>query len=196
MRIVPGSILLTSSVGGTDGNWRNRMISQLIISAQKIIDMDGKAEYSHAELLTDSLGSTFAARWRTRERPPDKGLDAYIGSKVMIAEFLSANDNWLSSYMEIKRRFDGDSYPLRRLAGQAATLVLPRWLVKINFTGAAICSEVVGYRGVLAGVFDYWTGMMPADIENQCRQRTSVFRIRFEGIFPGIDKYRQMQDQT
>lgn len=196
MKIKPGSFLLTSSVGGTDTNWRNKLLGKSILDFQAFGELDGKAGFSHAEIIVDDKGSTFAARWRTRERPPEKGLGAYVGSRVMIVEPLKSDYDFYFPmiYEATKERFDGRIYPVHRLLLQGISKLIFPWIVKINLTGNAICSEVVGYAGKVAGLFDYWKGMTPAILENEFRNRPSIFKIVFEGEFPGIKKYTKIKE--
>lgn len=188
MDIKPGSFLLTSCVGGTDTNWRNQLLGKSILNFQEVGELDGEANFSHAEIIVDDKGSTFAARWRTREREPSKGLDAYIGSNVMIVEPKYKKD-FSSIYKSVKEKFDGEIYPVHRLLMQGVSKLIFPWIVKINLFGMGICSEVVGYAGMIGGLFAYWKGMTPAILENEFRNRPSVFRIVYEGDFSGIEKY-------
>lgn len=195
MKIKPGSFLLTSCVGGTDTNWRNQLLGKLIIEFQKLGELDGEAKFSHAEILVDDKGSTFAARWRTRERGPAKGLDAYKGSMVMIVEPVD-DDYWVSfplAYNALKDKFDGDIYPVSRLLMQGVSKVALPWIVKINLFGRGICSEVAGYLGHMTNLFGFWEGMTPAILEDQFRLRPSFFKIVYEGVFPGVDEYSKIE---
>ena len=47
----PGWILLTSGVGGPQKKWRDKLLSMAIIGFQRVKEHDGKAKYSHVEIL-------------------------------------------------------------------------------------------------------------------------------------------------
>lgn len=195
MKIKPGSFLLTSSVGGTDTNWRNTLLSRSILLFQSLSDYDGEVEFSHAEVITTREGHTFAARWRTREREPEKGLDAYIGAKVMIVEPAGEHYSLLkiqAAIKAMKERFDGDIYPVHRLLIQGLATFGPSFLVKINLFGQGICSEVAAYYGSQLGLFSYYNGMTPARLENDFQNRPSFFKIVFHDVFPGLAEYANL----
>jgi len=180
----PYSILLTSSVGGSDTNWRNKLLGESILAFQCIKQADSQAGYSHAELITVKYGNTFAARWRTREREPKKGLLAYVGSKILIAEPINCSDSQ-AAYNDTKAMFDGDIYPVWRLLLQGISAFIFPWIVKIGYGSHGVCSEVVAYFLMRAGLRTYWRGTTPAMLEDEIRQSGSKYRIVFEGVFKG-----------
>jgi hypothetical protein len=151
---------------------------------------------SHVELITTSLGQTFAARWRTRLR--DNGLFDYLGSNITIGRLNSPlteqefENAWELSGMD---ELDVRIYPVLRilLLGATATFA-PAWLDEIMlFKNWAVCSEVVArfYRAVrvirrgefgshyLRFVEDTWKGVMPGHIEQA--MFTDDFSILYEG---------------
>jgi hypothetical protein len=181
----PGWILLTAGVGGPAAKWRDKLLSKAIIGFQRVKEHDGKADYSHAELLTNALGQTFAARWRTRHR--ENGLQDYVGSNIMIIEPLGMTNRlfpimWQTAEMQ---QFDGDMYPVWRLLLQAASAIGPHWIAKFGWGCHAICSEVVAKffndTAPWSQYFCKWRGTTPAMIENwgRCGRH---FRIVFEGL--------------
>jgi hypothetical protein len=175
-------ILLTSSVGGNDSNWRNKLLGKLILNFQKIKEADSKAKFSHAELLLDD-GSTFGARWRTRERDAEKGLNAYKGANVLIASIKNEDKNLSNrAYLEVKEAFDGDLYPVLRLLLQGVSAFALPWIVKVGFGSRGVCSEVVACFLMEYGLISFWKGVTPAMIDNWIRDRNNVFNIDFEGV--------------
>jgi hypothetical protein len=180
----PIHVLLTSSVGGTDTNWRNKLLGKAILAFEKIKEPDSQAKFSHAELLLSELGHTFGARWRTREREPAKGLLAYDGAYIMIAEPIGVpwSDN-ISIYGKVKALFDGDIYPVHRLLLQGLSAVVFPWIVKLGAGGIGVCSEVVAAYLMHAKLRSYWRGTTPAMLEDEIRNSPSKYKIKFEGVF-------------
>ena len=186
LHLSPGDILLTSGVGGPDAKWRDKLLSQTIIRAQALQSPNFEPTCSHAELITNHLGETFAARWRTRRRA--NGLCDYLGSRIVIGRpvksvGMTSPKFWLAWDKAKMGRFDGAIYPLHRLVIQGlAAVALPRWITTVGTSGA-ICSEVVAafYHGF--GLEDFsagWRGWTPADLE-MLVTRGDSFEVEFEG---------------
>lgn len=179
-----GDILLTSGVGGTAAKWRDRFLAKGILRCQRLKITGFKPTRSHAELITNVKGETFAARWRTRFR--FNGLSDYIGSDITIIRFVPEIQPQEYAYaweLANMDALDGKIYPVHRilLMGLTAT-VAPDWLGEISlFKNEAMCSEVVArfVRAVrqlrlpksphgnelLRFVEDGWNGITPAHIE-------------------------------
>jgi len=186
----PGWVLLTCNVGGEHNSIRDMLLTTGIKGFQKIKEHDGVANYTHSELLTNAIGQTFAARWRTRLR--DNGLQDYVGSNIMVIEPLGMTmklfrSMWQSSDM---CRFDGDIYPFWRLLLQAVSAFGPSFLAKWGFGSHAVCSEVVAkfFSGTPPWnqYFNKWRGHTPAMIENWGRIGRD-FRIVYEGLLEEKD---------
>jgi len=175
-------ILLTSSVGGADTNWRNRLLGKTILAVQKLKEADGRAKFSHCELITSEEGHTFGARWRTREREPDKGLYAYVGAYVMIARPKMTAPQEVVSYSLTRSEFNGDVYPVHRIILQGLSALVFPWLSKIGCGKFAVCSEVVAYFLNRAKLRDYWMGTTPAQLEDEIRNQPHKYEILFEGV--------------
>lgn len=182
--IRPFSILLTSSVGGTDTNWRNKALSKSILAFQRIKQADSQAKYSHAELIISSGGSTFAARWRTRTREPDKGLYAYTGANILIAEPVVRSYRMEEEIYRDKTRkaFNNDIYPVWRILMQGISAFVFPWIVKLGAGGHGVCSEVVAYHEMWMGRRKYWRGTTPAMLEDDIRNQPHKYDIVFEGV--------------
>jgi len=176
-------ILLTSSVGGTDTNWRNRLLGKTILAAQKLKEPDGCAKFSHCELITSDEGHTFGARWRTREREPEKGLYAYVGAYVLIARPKITETDEAVAYGFTRAKFDGRIYPVPRLLMQGVSALVFSWLSKIGSGKRGVCSEVVAYFLWVLKLRGYWLGTMPAQLEDEIRDQPHKYEIIFEGIF-------------
>jgi len=177
------NLLLTNSVGGTDSNWRNRLLGKVILAAQKLKEPDGEAKYSHCELITGQDGCTFGARWRTRERDPKKGLYAYLGSHVLIARPIKVTiEQETTAWYCTRTLFNGNIYPVLRLVMQGLSTVIFPWLSKIGCGKYGVCSEVVAHYMYKAKLRDYWIGATPAQIEDEIRDQPHKYEILFEGI--------------
>lgn len=188
LKLRAGDILLTSGVGGTEANFRDRILTKSIIFNQKIQCRGFNPTRSHAELIVDDKGSTFAARWRTRIR--ENGLVDYLNSNITIGRSLSLNQKlfniiWIDSELW---RWDGNVYPIHRLIMQLiGTWIFP-WMVKIGGMEIGVCSEVVAkfYHTAHKLISKYyfvengWRGITPADIEREIR-----YGDEFEIIFDG-----------
>lgn len=180
----PGHILLTSGVGGPAAKWRDKLLTNTIISHQKHQQIGFVPTRSHAELITNHLGETFSARWRTRRRP--NGLADYIGSYVTIGRpaksvGMTSPRFWLAWDRAKMSRFDGNIYPVHRIALQAVgTWVFP-WVRKIGVGYIGQCAEVVAafYHGY--GLFPSWRGWTPADLEREIL-RGDWFEVEFTGL--------------
>ena len=181
----PGWILLTSGVGGPQKKWRDKLLSMAIIGFQRLKEHDGQAKYSHVEILTNALGQTFSARWRTRLR--DNGLQDYVGSNIMVVEPIGMSLKMFRAMWEKSNmaELDGDIYPVWRLLLQAASAIGPQWIAKVGWGGHAICSEVKArFFSVMPPWDQYckkWRGVTPAMVENWARTGRD-YRIVFEGL--------------
>lgn len=191
-----GDILLTAGVGGPAAKWRDRALANAILRCQRKKMTGFRPTRSHAELITNGRGQTFAARWRTRKR--DNGLNDYLGSQITIirikpeiqaSEF---DEAWELADMDA---LDNKIYPLYRilLLGLTSTIA-PAWLDEIGiFPNSAMCSELVArfFRALrtlrrpehgndyLRFVEDGWKGIMPGHIEQASDGRE--FEIIFNG---------------
>jgi hypothetical protein len=172
LNVSPGDILLTSSVGGSTATWRDRMLSSIILRAQKLQDLTFSPTCSHAELITNPEGETFSARWRTRKR--SNGLEDYIGSWIIIGRavghYAMTSEKFWNAWDSARMSdLDGDVYPIHRLLLQGlAAIALPRWITAIGMGSAAICSEVVARFYHSTGMPEFargWRGWTPANIE-------------------------------
>lgn len=178
-----GDILLTSGIGGPAAKWKDKLISRAIMFHQRA-QMSGEFNptRTHAELICDSQGGTFSARWRTRYR--SNGLWDYIGSEITIARPVAMTDPLFRLGCQFcLDRFDGDIYPVHRILLQAMGTWTFRWLPKIGIGTMALCSEVVAaaYHAMAYGPFMHgWKGWTPAMIERTVRTST-IFNIVFDG---------------
>ncbi|MDA8113521.1 MAG: hypothetical protein M0Z43_02175 [Acidithiobacillus sp.] len=184
IRLSPGHILLTSGVGGPAAKWRDKLLTNTIISHQKQQQIGFVPTRSHAELITNHLGETFAARWRTRRRP--NGLADYIGSEITIGRpaksvGMTSPRFWLAWDKARMNRFDGDIYPVHKLLLQGiGTWIFP-WLRKIG-GGQPICSEIVSaFYHLGMSLFPSWRGWTPADLEREIL-RGDWFEVEFTGL--------------
>jgi hypothetical protein len=184
----PGNILLTAGVGGPAAKFKDKFLSRAIIMCQRAQMRTGKANYSHAELMTDYTGSTFAARWRTRTR--DNGLSNYIGSQILVGRptgGMLASEFYKRWDLNEMDAFDGDIYPIHRilLAG-LTSLVLPAWFIRINLFGKwAMCSEVVSCFFMEPNAYSFcqtgYKGIFPGDLEEVVKYGDE-FEVVFEGV--------------
>lgn len=194
LNLKPGDILLTSGVGGTSTNWRDNLLSNLIIKHQKMILQGFIPQHSHTELITDTTGGTFAARWRTRHRP--LGLLDYIGCKITIGRSPYINEDlyyeiWAKSDLN---KLDGKIYPVHRLLLQGVGVYIFPWVTDLGAGSFAICSEVVakflntGHKVLKALGMDVfksyegqWRGVVPGQLERDVK-----YGDDFEVVFSGI----------
>lgn len=196
IEVGPGYGLLTTGVGGTAANWRDRALARAILSSQDRKTVGFEPTRSHAELCTDPLGETFGIRWRTRRRM--NGLADYIGCDITIARLCEPvrpqehADAWALADMEA---LEGKRYPVPRilLMGLTST-ILPDWFDNINLFGDwAMCSEGTAryYWAIrqlrlrrygsqyLRFVEEGWKGIMPVNLEQAFCGRE--FEIVFRG---------------
>lgn len=185
LKVAPGWILLTSGVGGPAAKWRDKALSKSILAFQKLQEDDWSAKFSHAELLTNDMGQTFAARWRTRRR--DNGLADYIGSNIMIIEPIGMTPTLFKKIWDMAEmdRFDGDVYPVWRLLLQVVSTLGPRFVGRFGFGSRGVCSEVVSKPFSVIEPYSFyakpWRGKTPAMVENWARTGRD-FRNVFEGL--------------
>jgi len=185
LKVAPGWILLTSGVGGPAAKWRDKALSRSILAFQCLQEDDWSAKFSHAELLTNDKGETFAARWRTRRR--DNGLADYIGSNIMIVEPIGMTPVLFQKIWDMAEmdRFDGDVYPVWRLLLQVVSTLGPRFVGRFGFGSRGMCSEVAAKPFSMIEPYSFyarpWRGKTPAMLENWARTGRD-FRIQFEGL--------------
>jgi hypothetical protein len=190
----PGDILLTSGVGGTSKNWRDEILSNLILKHQKMMMQGFIPKHSHVELLTDTTGGTFAARWRTRHRVT--GLLDYVGCNITIGRCPLMTDDafyeiWAESGIS---KFDGNIYPIHRIVLQCVgTWMLP-WVSDIGAGSFGVCSEVVSrfyhaahkyFKALGSEAFHsfegQWRGITPAHIEREVKHGDD-WNVVFSGL--------------
>ena len=188
LKLAPGDILLTAGFGGPDANWRDKMLSKLILFHEAVQGKGFQPTRSHAELICDSNGGTFAARWRTRYR--ENGLVDYIGSNITIGRSLSMTEDLFLKMCEKSKvnDWDGNIYPVHRIITQLVGTYIFPWLVKWGFLKTGMCSELVAnvyHAGADLG-FNYafvksgWRGITPADLEEVIRHGDE-FEVVFDG---------------
>jgi hypothetical protein len=183
-----GWILLTAAVGGPGAKWKDKALSKSIIACQRRQIIGYKPNYSHAELLTNDKGQTFAARWRTRHR--DNGLADYIGSNILIGQptsGMSKTEFLKRWFMADMNRFDGRIYPVPRILLSGLTAyVLPSFLRKISlFDKWGMCSEVVACLYTANPCYPFcqtgYKGIFPGNLEYVVKYG-DAFEVVFEGL--------------
>ena len=196
IEVGPGYGLLTTGVGGTEANWRDRALARAILSSQDRKMVGFEPTRSHAELCTDPIGETLGIRWRTRTRK--NGLADYIGCDITIARLfdpITPEEHTRAWKLADMQALDGKVYPVLRIAllGLTST-ILPGWFDNINLFGDwAMCSEGTAryYWAIrqlrlqshgpqyLRFVEEGWKGIMPVHLEQAFGGRE--FEIVFRG---------------
>jgi hypothetical protein len=144
----PGDIVLT------ENPW---FLGKAIIAVEKFYSLDQEANYGHAKFVLDVQGNTFEALWTTKKTH----IDRCKGKNVLIGRHKEMTDEKFQQAWQQIQDYDGNWYPLHRLF----MFIVPP-LAKISLFDWAVCSELVAKMLYEAGLLDFWSGIMPSDLED------------------------------
>lgn len=148
--------------------------SRAICRVTALQSLDGRAKYSHAGIITSSVGTTFEAK-RTIQRGD---LKKYGNKPILIGRHQRMSIGRMAlHYPNLLREFEGDRYPWWRIGLHLCGMA--RW---IGNGDHLVCSELVARflcDCKLVETYKGWTPDNLADMIHNWR----MWEVVYEGIY-------------